>query len=39
MGKRWSDQEIDEVARYLNDKYYHLPCPAETCEMKSFMAR
>lgn len=39
MGTQWSDQEIDEVARYLNDKYYHFPCPAETCEMKFFMAR
>ena len=39
LGTQWSDLEIDEVAKYLNDKYYHVPCPADVCEMNSFTAR
>lgn len=38
LGTQWTDLEIDEVARFLNDKYYHFPCPAEICRMKSSVA-
>jgi len=27
----WTDGEIDDVAAYLNDTYYHFDCPAATC--------
>lgn len=34
----WTDREIDDVAAYLNDTYYHFDCPAATCREVS-MAR
>ncbi|MEO5695413.1 MAG: cytochrome c [Usitatibacter sp.] len=27
----WSDAEIDDVAAYLNNTYYHYPCPPTIC--------
>lgn len=30
-GSLWRDDEIDAVTRYLNDRYYGFPCPAEVC--------
>ena len=26
-GLQWSEQDIEAVARYLNDRYYHYPLP------------
>lgn len=30
-GNKWSDEDIDAVAHEINDRYYHLPCPNQTC--------
>lgn len=30
-GGLWRDEEIDSVVRYLNERYYHFPCPAQVC--------
>lgn len=30
-GALWRDDEIDAVTRYLNERYYRFPCPAEVC--------
>lgn len=30
-GSLWRDDEIDAVTRYLNERYYRFPCPAEVC--------
>ena len=27
-GQQWSDDDVEQVARYLNTRYYHLPGPA-----------
>jgi mono/diheme cytochrome c family protein len=27
-GLRWRDEDVTEVARYLNTRYYHFPAPA-----------
>lgn len=27
----WSEAEIDDVAAYLNNTYYHYPCPPTVC--------
>jgi mono/diheme cytochrome c family protein len=32
LGTAWTVADIDAVARYLNDRYYHFPCPAEICK-------
>jgi cytochrome c553 len=32
LGTAWTVSDINAVARYLNDKYYHFPCPAEYCK-------
>jgi len=31
-GGVWTADEIDDVARYLNERYYHFPCPQITCK-------
>lgn len=31
LGQIWTIEEINEVARYLNERYYHYPCPASVC--------
>lgn len=28
----WTDEEIDAVTRYLNERYYKFPCPARICK-------
>lgn len=30
-GQEWSVQEIDDVAAYLNDVFYKMPCPLPGC--------
>ena len=30
-GRHWQAAEIEDVAAYLNERFYHLPCPAEEC--------
>lgn len=34
LGQIWTIEEINEVARYLNERYYHYPCPATVCTGK-----
>jgi len=33
-GKRWNASEINDVAAYLNERFYHHPCPAAECAAK-----
>ncbi|HEX4984646.1 MAG TPA: cytochrome C [Burkholderiales bacterium] len=30
-GRRWPQEDIRNVAAYLNERFYHLPCPVEEC--------
>jgi mono/diheme cytochrome c family protein len=30
-GQEWSEQEISDVAAYLNDQFYRMPCPVPGC--------
>jgi len=39
LGAAWTDEEINEVARYLNDKYYHFPCPQSVCKAQQARVR
>jgi mono/diheme cytochrome c family protein len=34
-GQRWEPAEINDVAAYLNERFYHLPCPAKDCAAKA----
>jgi hypothetical protein len=27
----WTGEEIDDVTRFLNERYYNLPCPPAAC--------
>ena len=31
-GKGWTRDEIDDVTLYLNQLYYHFPCPQQVCK-------
>ena len=31
----WTDEDIDDVAAYLNDTHYHYPCPPAVCPVVS----
>jgi mono/diheme cytochrome c family protein len=31
-GGNWAADEIDDVTRYLNQRYYGLPCPQTVCK-------
>jgi len=31
LGGLWKRNEIDAVAAWLNERYYHLPCPQDSC--------
>ncbi len=35
LGGTWRRAEIDAVAQYLNERYYHFPCPQDVCGMAS----
>lgn len=32
LGAAWTNEEINDVARYLNEKYYKYPCPETICK-------
>jgi mono/diheme cytochrome c family protein len=32
VGGNWSGDEIDDVALYLNRRYYRFPCPQSVCK-------
>jgi mono/diheme cytochrome c family protein len=38
-GQRWEPSDISNVAAYLNDRFYRLPCPANECAEKEAAAR
>lgn len=31
LGTRWSATQVDDVVLYLNQRFYHYPCPDENC--------
>jgi mono/diheme cytochrome c family protein len=31
LGLRWTADEVDDVAVYLNGRYYRFPCPPSAC--------
>ncbi len=33
-GRGWKQDEIHDVAAYLNDRFYRLPCPGNACVEK-----
>lgn len=33
VGGTWAQDEIDDVAAYLNQLYYRYPCPPEVCKV------
>ena len=33
--QQWEASDINDVAAYLNDRFYHLPCPANECAPKA----
>jgi mono/diheme cytochrome c family protein len=35
LGLRWDAGEIDDVAAYLNGRYYRYPCPPDACKVVS----
>lgn len=35
LGLAWSDEEVDDVAVYLNATYYRYPCPPNVCKVVS----
>ena len=35
LGLRWGEEEIDDVAVYLNATYYRYPCPPSVCKVLS----
>ena len=38
-GRNWDDSEIRNVAAYLNERFYQLPCPPDECVDKQAAAR
>ena len=39
LGAVWRAEEIDAVSRYLNDRYYHYPCPQVVCKSERVQLR
>lgn len=35
LGGLWRSDELDAVAHYLNQRYYHFPCPSPSCDLAS----
>ena len=33
--QRWEPADVNDVAAYLNERFYHLPCPANECAPKA----
>ena len=38
-GRHWESSEIRDVAAYLNERFYQLPCPPDECMDKQAAAR
>ena len=38
-GQDWSSAEIGDVAAYLNEQFYKMPCPTQGCEGPEASAR
>ena len=38
-GQRWEQTDINDVAAYLNDRFYHFPCPGNECVEKEAAAQ
>jgi mono/diheme cytochrome c family protein len=37
--QHWEPADINDVAAYLNERFYHLPCPANECAAKAAALR
>jgi mono/diheme cytochrome c family protein len=35
LGSDWGPAEIEDVSRYVNDRFYSFPCPVEVCRVGS----
>lgn len=35
LGGDWGPTEIDDVSRYVNERFYDYPCPSEICSLGS----
>lgn len=35
LGSDWGPPEIDDVSRYVNERYYGFPCPVDICSLGS----
>jgi cytochrome c5 len=35
LGSDWGPTEIDDVSRYVNERYYGFPCPVDVCSLGS----
>jgi mono/diheme cytochrome c family protein len=33
LGSDWGPTEVDDVSRYVNEKFYGFPCPAAVCAL------
>ena len=33
--QKWQPADVNDVAAYLNERFYHLPCPANECAAKA----
>lgn len=33
LGLKWTDEEVDDVAVYLNGRYYRFACPPSACKV------
>ena len=38
-GQRWEQADIKDVAAYLNERFYHFPCPDNECVEKEAAAQ
>lgn len=34
LGHAWTDADIDDVAAFLNERYYRFPCPTDVCKQQ-----
>jgi mono/diheme cytochrome c family protein len=35
LGSDWGPAEVDDVSRYVNERYYGFPCPTAICSLGS----
>lgn len=33
LGSDWGPSEVDDVSRYVNERYYGFPCPTDICSV------